>query len=199
MSLILREDDHTYWLGYRRLPSVSEIIRPVCNYDGIREDVLERKSDIGRATHLLCEWHDKRVKIDPKSIDDEVRPYFSAWKDFTRVMKPKWLVIEEMRSDVTQQYAGTMDRFGIINGAMWLIDIKTVAKLQPATGLQTAAYTNLLTCEERTAQTGLLRRGAVKLNKNGKWEMLEYKNPRDLTVFMGLLALTNWRIENGID
>lgn len=195
-ELRLEEDDHTYWLGNRRIPSVSEIISPVCNFDGVPVEVLERKSEIGKAVHLLAEWHDKGIKIDKASIDKCVEPYFKAWKLFAKDMKPKWGVIEEMRHS-DHGFAGTVDRVGevkLLGPGEWIIDIKTVATVSPATGLQTAAYSKLW----GGIYGSITRRAAVQLKKDGTYRVVQFSDPHDWPTFLGLLTTHKWRMKHGI-
>lgn len=198
-ELILREEDHTYWLGKQRFPSVSEIIKPVCNFDGVPVEILERKSAIGKATHLLAEWHDRKEKIDTKSIDDAVAPYFVAWKKFCKEMKPRWTKIEVRQHHPLHGYAGTLDRLGVLTALgpeQWMIDIKTVATVSPATGLQTAAYVGL----ETPSAFGALgmQRGAVQLKNDGGYRLVRFNDLADWPTFMGLLSLHKWKVKNGI-
>lgn len=197
-QLILREEDHTYWLGKRRIPSVSEVIQPVCNFDGVHVDILERKQEIGKNVHLLCEWFDLKKKIDARSIDPALKPYFEAYKDFVKKMKPKWTIVEKRDWHRTLGYAGTPDRYGHLQAMgmdRWMIDLKCVAKVSPATGLQTAAYCELVHQAEPTTHA---RRAAVQLKPDGTWRFEEFTNTDDRRVFLSLLSLWNWRTKHGI-
>ena len=192
-QLFLNEEDHTYWLMGQRFPSVSEIISPVCSYDGVPVEVLERKSAIGKALHTLSEWHDRDglKSIDRKSIDPAVAPYFEGWRKFMREMKPKWELIEHRKASTGLGFAGTLDRYGCFLGERWMIDIKTVASVRNATGLQLAGYCVL------QGVNNSVKRGAVQLTPDGKYKLHEFKDPLDYTVFLGLLSVTKWRIRNG--
>lgn len=196
-ALILRESDHTYWLGKRQFPSVSEVIRPVCNFDGIPVEVLERKSEIGRAVHSLTEWHDRREAIDKKTIHPEVLPYFEAWRKFTKEMKPKWSEIEVRKHHPVMGYAGTKDRRGVITALgpeTWIVDVKTVATVSKATGLQTAAYAGL----DSGNLVPLTRRAAVQLKKDGTYRFEEFSDPADWPTFVSLLTLWKWKFKHGL-
>jgi hypothetical protein len=198
-ELILREEDHTYWIGKQRFPSVSEIIKPVCNFDGVPVEILERKSAIGKAAHLLAEWHDRKEKIDTKSIDDAVAPYFAAWKKFCKEMKPRWSKIEVRQRHPIHCYAGTLDRLGVLTALgpeRWMIDIKTVATVSPATGLQTAAYVGLEVASQFDALC--IKRGAVQLKNNGTYQLVPFDDPADWPTFMGLLSTHRWKVKHGI-
>lgn len=197
-GLILRESDHTYWLGAERFPSVSEIIKPVCNYGGVPEDVLERKSEIGRATHLFAEWHDTKVEFFANSVDPAVKPYLKAWKKFCAEMKPKWEEVERKRHHPVHRFAGTNDRIGIINGKRWLIDIKTVATISPATGLQTAAYQKLYEYGLVDHESGIDKRAAVQLKNDGTYRLVEFFDKADWPTFLSLLTIHYWSKKHGV-
>lgn len=202
-KLEFREESHTYWLGERELPSVSSILAPVVSFDGINPEVLERKSAIGKATHLLCEWHDLKVAIDKSSIDDAVLPYFEAYKRFCREVKPKWALVEVCDHHRTHGYAGTLDRLGWINKEPWQIDLKTVAQVSPATGLQTAAYSGIYassTANVPVKDNPLAnhKRGALQLKPDGSYRLIEFKDPADWPTFLSLLTIFNWRKKHGL-
>lgn len=200
-TLHLDEDSHTYTLGKLRLPSVSEIIAPACSFDHVNPDVLERKSEIGRATHKLCEWHDLKMPIDKGSIDDSVKPYFEAYKKFCREMKPKWAMVETMDHHRQHGYAGTLDRLGWIGKEPWLIDLKTVVTVSPATALQTAGYVGIhLSTTPRTIDNKLAypKRGALQLKPDGTYRLHEFTDAGDWAVFLSLLNWWRWRTKHGI-
>lgn len=196
MRLLFREEDHTYWLGERRLPSVSEVLAPVQNFDGIPESVLERKSAIGKAAHLACQIIDEGDDVDPDSLDPVVEPYVDAWRLFVAENKPSFEIIERQLFDETLGYAGTPDRYGSMHGAKWVLDLKTVVTISQATALQTVAYRKLIApcVNEREP---LIKRGAVQLMPNGRYKLHEFKDTADWAVFQSLLNIKHWSLRNG--
>lgn len=58
------ETTHTYWYGMERLPSVSELMRPITSayLTNIPEHILEWKRDLGTAVHRACELWDAGVQ-----------------------------------------------------------------------------------------------------------------------------------------
>ncbi len=205
MTELLQFDEatHTYTLGKQRLPSVSEIIRPVTSFDHIDPEVLARKTEIGRHAHKLCEWHDLKIKIDKASIDPAVEPYFTAYKKFCREMKPKWVNVETRDHHRLHHYAGTLDRLGWINKEAWLIDLKTVVTVSPTTGLQTAGYvaihqSNLLGKVGAASQMLYPKRGALQLKDDGTYRLVEFTESLDWPTFLSLLNLWRWRTKNGV-
>jgi len=196
MRLLFREEDHTYWLGERRLPSVSEVIAPVQSFEGIPEAVLARKSAIGKAAHLACQFLDEGDDVDPESLDPVVAPYVDAWRRFMAENKPEWSVIEEQMHDETLGYAGTPDRYGLLHGAKWIIDIKTVVTISPATALQTVAYRKLV-AQRTKEREPLIKRGAVQLGTDGRYKLHEFKDPADWAIFQSLLNVKAWQMRHG--
>ena len=57
MKLVI-EDSGDIREGYLR---VSQILKPLSNFDGIEKDVLERKADIGTAVHKAIEMEPSRA------------------------------------------------------------------------------------------------------------------------------------------
>lgn len=186
--IAFREADHTYWDGNIRVPNVTTIMTPVVDYSMVREEVLARKSAIGRAVHTACEYYDQD-DLDWDSLPDEIIPYVEAWAEFSEKSNIKVEYVEQRVFHSRLRYAGTLDVIGNVNGESWLIDRKTTCVLSPSVGIQTAAYQQAL-----LSQSGTLvhRRFAVQLKKDGKYCVKEYSDPDDWPVFVSLLTLYNW-------
>lgn len=92
----------------------------------------ERGTEIHRATQEL----DEKGEC---SIQEDFAPYIAAYNKFLADKKPVWEGIEMMvhKDDV---YAGTLDRYGLIDGQHAIVDIKTAAKInKQSLALYTAA------------------------------------------------------------
>lgn len=172
-------DKHEYWLGDKRLPSVSEIIAPAVDLSAIPEAVLERKSKIGRATHLACQYIDQDG--DVANVHPSIEGYVDAWRLFKSQVETDFVAIETPLHN--GQFAGTPDR---ICNKLGVVDIKTVASVYPSTALQTAGYAIL---SDRISSSRI----AVQLKPNGKYVMHAYKDHADLTTFRALLNFYHWR------
>ncbi len=137
-------EDHSYWLGERRLPSVTEVLKVLPNgYEHVSPEVLERKRVLGTAVHLACELDD-RGTLDESTLDPAIQPYLSAWRRFRADTGFRCTVIEKSGYSRQYGYAGTLDRLGEIASAVSVVDLKCVAELKPETGLQLAAYSQLV-------------------------------------------------------
>src|SRR5262245_23836256 len=125
---VLRFDpkDHRYFLGDRELPSVTTVLTESFPLS-IRKDLLETARWRGTVVHRACELDDK-LELDESSIDDEVRPYLTAWRSFRRHtgFRPDLEGIEVQKYHPLLYYAGTIDRIGRDSrDRRILLDIKT--------------------------------------------------------------------------
>lgn len=141
-DITFNEDDHTYWRGMERVPSVSEILRPLTEsyFSNIPEAILNRKRDVGIAVHRACELIDLGHEIDPDTLDADVNGYVEGYRKFLVDMKPTWTAIEQIVFDEKNWYAGRLDRIGQFGTGSVVIDIKTSASLGPSVPVQLTAY-----------------------------------------------------------
>jgi hypothetical protein len=94
-------------------------------------------ADIGSRIHRLAEQIARGG--EPEASADEA-PYVAAYRGFLDAFKPRFLAIEEMVVSLKHSYAGTLDAVLLLDGEVWLVDLKTGAGLYPETGLQVGAY-----------------------------------------------------------
>lgn len=193
MKVTFRAEDHTYWdENGCRVPNVTSILEPVTDYSMVPAEILRRKSEIGTAVHKACERFD-RGTLDKDFMPAEIVPYVEAWAKFIAESNFKVVLNEAIVTHPSLRYTGTLDRTGILYGEAILLDIKTVAQLQPSTGIQTAAYQQALHASTAHRTTG---RYAVKLEPSGKYKLKQYSDPRDYATFVALLTLKNWKMKH---
>lgn len=121
-DLIFRESDHSFWLGDRRLPSVTQILKHFIPRWECDEWYLER----GKAGHKATELHDKGT-LNPDSVDPQLQGYLQAWIKFREDYQFVPGSIEYQVHHPVYLYAGVIDRLGIIENNRVLLDIKTGA------------------------------------------------------------------------
>lgn len=118
--------------------------------------------------------------------------YFDGYLRFLQEMKTEWTWIESAFVSLAHGYAGTVDRFGLINGQPAVLDLKTSAGAPPrTTGLQTAGYAMLILGPN--ARDHAARRFALHLKRTGDYRLIEYDNPADYDTFAGLTHLHRWK------
>lgn len=130
-----------------------------------REWVMER----GRQVHLLFE-HIERGVDDGFTYDPEVEQYRAAHARFLREtgFEAFFDGIEQTVWSDELRVAGTLDRFGKMQGRVVLLDYKTTS-LVPATHIQTAFYA-LMIPQFRFEE---IERRGVAFQKNGAYKMSE--------------------------
>lgn len=192
MTLHFDPDTHTYSVTGIIVPGVTHVIDQLHDLSGIPAAALEYASERGKAVHTATELYDFG-DLDIDSLDPEIVPYLEAWIKFREDTQILIGMIEEKLFHPVYRYAGALDRVITLYGSDAVLDIKCVAKLNPVTAIQTAAYKELV---EKNTDYKNLKRYAVQLKRDGKYKLEEYKDPDDFRVFLSCLALHNWRLKH---
>jgi len=184
--LTFNEERHEYRAGDVVVPSVTQILKPLTDFSMVPKDVLERASQFGRAVHKACELSDLG-NLEEATLDSVLYPYLAGWKKFSREHAVKWVIIERPLYSDMHKYAGTPDRFGTVDGKAAVVDIKSSTSLYPAVGPQLAAYKNLV-----PGSPPICRRIGVLLKPDGNYELKEYTDRDDWSLFLSLLTVRHW-------
>lgn len=153
------ESTHQYLFNGVIVPSVSEIMKPLSSnyYKDIDENILQMACDRGSAIHLATEMIDQELEYE---IKDTWKDYVLQYKKFLALRNPKIIEIEQKLG--CEYYAGTLDRIYEIDNELWLVDIKTSAKINDKlVSVQLAGYSNLLNNKE------IKHFGVLHLTKKG--------------------------------
>ena len=135
------ENTHQYLYNGVIVPSVSEIMKPLSSnyYKDIDENILQMACDRGTAIHIATENIDKQQVYE---IKDTWKDYVLQYKKFLAIKNPKIVALEEKLG--CEEYAGTLDRIYEIDNELWLVDIKTSAKInEKLVSVQLAGYKKL--------------------------------------------------------
>lgn len=195
--ILFSPERHEYQVGGRRMPSVTEILKPLYgDLRFVREDVLEYKRELGVAVHKAVELHIKGGLIY-SSLEGPVAAYFEQYLEWEvdscfRALGSEVLVYSALG------YCGTVDLVGTINGKMVMPDLKCTAALSPAVALQTAAYQKGYG-EHYGIDDRKIRRAALRLSST-KYHYHPYKpinDASDFGAFFGLLKIHQWAAANG--
>lgn len=160
-ELQLDEATHTYMLGGRRLPSVTEILVGAGIIDTQWFDETSRWR--GSAVHLACQFDDEG-ELDEERLDPQLAGYLAAYRKFKRETGFVPQVIEEPVFHPAMGYAGTPDRIGQIGEVSCLIDLKT-GQQNKATLYQLTGYAACL------PSPMLYLRAEVRLKANGSYSI----------------------------
>ena len=138
-EFIFDESTHTYTLDGKVLPSVTEIVGMI-DFGSLRKlnpAVLEHAALRGTLVHEYCEAIDNGYAPDELEVETELSGYVKAYLDFLRDYGPKWELVEQPMHEA-DRYAGTVDRYGTIDGKPCVVDIKTTESADKHTRLKWA-------------------------------------------------------------
>jgi len=197
--LTFDESKHEYAVEGVRLPSVTQVLKSLGMYKG--EDFFKPEGLVlGHYIHSACEYYDKGT-LDEETLDDSLRGYLDAWKQFRMDTKFTPLLIEQPLQSRIHRFAGTPDRFGTIGNEFWLPDIKH-GGYQPCDALQTAGYSLLLMESEYgkaiAESRRPIKRMSVYLEPNGRYFADEHKELTDIPGFMECLGVYRRKERYGI-
>lgn len=187
---------HKYFWNGDPVPSVTTLLAPLYDFSFVDPEVLKAKGMLGTAVHLACELHDQD-NLDVESVDPAVLPFLDAWikfraeRDFTPTLTEQQVYHPQLR------YAGTLDRTGMLDKKMGVIDIKTGAST-PVHGMQLAAYSEALRADPTWDGPKQLTRWIVQLKADGTYAAAQYTDTADWSAFVGLINLAAWKRKHNI-
>lgn len=122
--LVFFDQGHQYEMDGDRLPSVSELCRFIARetYADVAQYNLDRAAERGTLVHKACEALDVYGRAE---VDEAVAGYVNAYAMFRRDHVVEWRMVEKSLHHPADRYAGTIDRYGTLDGVETLLDIKT--------------------------------------------------------------------------
>lgn len=186
--LTFDHERHEYRHAGVLVPGVTSLLQHLHSFAGVPLDVLQAAQERGTAVHAACQFFDEE-DLDEEQLQASspmVFGYLCGWKKFMAERAPTWNAIEQPVYHPTLRYAGTPDRFGVLGGEDWQVDIKTSQQSHPVWGVQTAAY-------NQAAGKPKARRATVQLRADGTYRFIEWKDPTDWPVFVSLVTLHHWK------
>lgn len=178
----LQFDDvkHQYKVNGKIIPSVSEIIGPI-TYSNFRvqQNVVDQAAHRGTMAHSTTALYDMGALEDESSLSPDEAFYLKAWRDFCHDYKPDWQYIELPLACRT--FAGTIDRIGIIDGTITIVDIKTTSSMdrvhKVALACQIAGYWDL--CQLNDIDAKYWNSFGVQLKKDGSYAVYDTMTIRE--------------------
>lgn len=184
-ELMFEEESHIYTLCGDVLPCVSDLCRFLHReiYKDAPAWAMEAAADRGTAVHEAAQQLDRTGTAD---IPDEYAPYLQAYAAFLREHEVAWELIEQPMYHPLHLYAGTIDRYGTVDGFHTLVDLKTTYALyKPLCGAQLNLYRLMLIARGYPVQ----RLAIVHLKKDGTYRFVRFDI--DDIIPHALLALHN--------
>lgn len=175
---------HTYSYEGRRVPSVTEIVRPATGFFGKRDEGAAAR---GEAVHIACEEIDAGMYPD---VDEAIAPYVDAYEKFLRETGAVILASEYRVHHVGLGFAGTVDRVIAFDDHLAIVDLKT-GVLDAWMGMQLAAYGMATMIQNSGTITPDLF--ALQLRRDGEYRLREFKDiGGQYEGFVGLYRYWRW-------
>lgn len=143
-GLCFEEEGHIYTYNNIVVPCVSDIIKPLYDFSGVSDYVLQNAAERGTEVHFAIE---KLINYGYEShLSVQVQKYFDQFRYATDKFDLDNCVSEVMGYNPALNYAGTMDIIVHLpnEDAYLLIDIKTSSVAnRKAWSVQTTAYNEI--------------------------------------------------------
>ena len=174
---------HVYMLDGERLPCVSDLCRFL--HREIYKDAplwqMEAAADRGTKVHAATEALDRTGRAE---IEDGYLPYLQAYAQFRNEHDVQWELIEYPDYHPAHRYAGTIDRYGLVDGFNTLLDIKTTYRVyKPLCSASLNLYRLMLEARQKKVERLLI----LHLRKDGSYKLLWFD--ADDSVPMALITL----------
>ena len=174
---------HVYMLDGERLPCVSDLCRFLHReiYKEAPVWQLEAAADRGTKVHAATEVLDKTGQAE---IDGDYVPYLEAYARFLREHEVFWELIEHPDYHPELRYAGTIDRYGMVDGLHTLVDLKTTYTVyKPLCSASLNLYRLMLEAREKMVEKMMI----IHLKKDGTYKLIPFNV--DDSVPMALITL----------
>lgn len=165
--LTFEPEGHTYELDGEELPSVSELTRFISReiYADVAQFTLDQAAERGTNVHRATEALDKFGDCE---VSDDILPYVEAYVAFRGEHECEWQKIEWASYDPERKFAGTLDRVGMVDGHLTVLDVKTTYTIhKPSVTAQLSLYRMICNANgiepEKLAVLQLKKDGTYKL------------------------------------
>ena len=177
MKIDFDEEKHEYSVGGIKVPSVSEILAPLSaeRYGELSPWMLKAAAARGTAVHEATELVDYGIPLEP---DPDVYDYMFAYETFLLEHEVDWEAIEgivyyKRTEDELPLYAGTIDRFGLVDGIPAVVDIKTYSSMSTDSQLYASCQTVLYADALESMGRMVLGRYILHLRKDGTYRLID--------------------------
>ena len=169
MSLEFEPKNHVYKLDGKELPSVSEITRFISRelYKEADQTAIDIAADRGTRVHRACEEIDRTGFTE---CDTDIMQYVSAYVKFLKEHDVKWEMIEQPVYSRQHWVAGTVDRLGLVDGKMTLLDIKTTKRIS---GQHKIQYSAQLTLYSEMVDKAEAKLYLLQLKDDGSYKLID--------------------------
>ena len=164
------------------------------DFDHVAPDVLENAKRRGAAVHEWTEWLDEGRVHESDTPSTDIAGYVAAYVAFKREASFEVSATEQVVISDKYRYAGTLDRAGYFRASRnpkerYVLDLKCVATVSPATRLQLSGYALAANIEGRAA---------LQLKPNGTYKLTRYRDAIDLTDWLCCVRVAHFHLRHGM-
>jgi len=176
---------HVYTLEGKEIPSVSEITRFLSRevYKDADQAAMDIAADRGTRVHKACEEFDVDGLV---ACDEDIAGYVSAYAAFIREHDVDWKMIEEPVYREDLWIAGTVDRYGLVDGEPTILDIKTTKTISGKHKIQYGAQLDFYKLMIKNAPDSA-KEVILQLKEDGTYKMIEVEE--NLVVAVACMTL----------
>jgi len=197
------EASHTYSRGGIVFPSATRCIdhAGLTDYQNVREDILERRSEIGRNVHEAAHYYDEK-DLNWDSISAETRGFVESWANWLAGSGFVVGVIEhqQIASLHGMRYGMKLDRFGVLRKKPTMVEIKITREIQDWHAVQLALYVAGFELDpdlSPLAKFLTTQRTVVQLRPAGKMAReVTFDDRKDYDVATWALGITHWKLNH---
>ena len=120
------------------------------------ERIKNEAADEGTVVHEMAEKLSKGEKINTEFLSDKQTMCLMKFAEWVEEYKPTFLETEQKVTHELLGYAGTIDIVCMIDGEVWVVDLKTSSAIHKSHHLQVTAYAE--------ARGGVAKCGILCLN-----------------------------------
>lgn len=175
---------HTYEAMGRRLPSVTQVLGILNNWQGIPAATLEAAREFGANLHAAINLYN-RDELDESSVDAALVQYLDGWKAFIDESGAVVVASEQPVHHAVLGYAGTPDVVLAWKGRVVIPDVKSTHVVPRTVGPQTAAYAEAW-WHENGCRGRHPERYCIHL-QDGKYQAHRRNDPADWSMFVSCL------------
>lgn len=186
-------DRHIYFLDGKQIPCVSYLCRFINReiYQNTPQWQMEAAAERGTRVHAAAELLDKSGSTE---IEEEYLPYLEAYAAFLREHDVNWELIEHAGFHPDFLYAGTVDRYGVLDGKRTLVDIKTTYTVhKPLCAASLNLYRLILEANGYPVE----QMAILHLRKTGKYRLIPFEADNDIPYALLILQKLTYKRKRG--
>lgn len=195
-------DTHAYYdPDGKWVVSVTQVLKltGISNYDFVKQEVLDAKSELGTEVHDHAAELDKHGFVDPSWVSEKAVPHFKAYMKFRDerhfVPDPEWVERPVIAKIHGMLVGVTLDAFGKLDGHDTIVERKCVEAPLGSWPIQTAVQEM---GRYKSTFCGRCNRVAIQLRKNGKYHLDHHRNhAQDASDAIACLAVVYARLRIG--